>query len=357
VAPLRACLDRRSVVGRHALRYGIVTAVAVAIDKSFAVPFGYWIGLTVTVILKPYAGRTLTRAGQRLVGTIAGVAVGVVLLQLFALPLARVTVTAAACFATLAMLLVNYGVAIFFFSIGIVPLEGLTGAEAGWRLGMVRVFNTCVGGALALVGGYLLWPSFERRSLPMLISATLSSIAAYADRVLAASAGETPAPELVEAARRRAGLDNTNVQATFQRVLAEPGEDRARLEATQLALVTLQRLLVGLNALREMAPAVGPGRVEWTRFRGLVSRALTDLPAALESRSQPAAMPEIVSEALGISTRLAAGSDHHERLLGHEIDRIAWQVSNLRTAVTRLVAGSQSTSASRAPVTSSKRHA
>src|SRR5262249_49943341 len=34
VAPIRNCLDRRSVVGRHALRYGIVTAVAVAIEYA-----------------------------------------------------------------------------------------------------------------------------------------------------------------------------------------------------------------------------------------------------------------------------------------------------------------------------------
>jgi len=34
-APLRDCLDRSSVVGRHALRYGLVVAAGVAIDKGF----------------------------------------------------------------------------------------------------------------------------------------------------------------------------------------------------------------------------------------------------------------------------------------------------------------------------------
>jgi uncharacterized membrane protein YccC len=339
LAPLRSCLDRRSVVGRHALRYGLVTAVAVAIDKSFAVPFGYWIALTVTVVLKPYAGSTLTRAGQRLCGTIAGVAVGVVLLQLLTAPLARVAVTTAACFATLALLLVNYGMAIFFFSIGIVPLEGLTGAQTSSELGMVRVINTCVGGALALAGGYLLWPSFERHNLPAVISSALSSMSLYADRVLAVPAGEPSSPALVEAARRRAGLDHTTLQASFQRVVAEPGEDRARLEASLLLVVTLQRLLVSLNVLRQMGPAVEPGRPEWTRFRELVSRGLTDLTSALESRSRPAAMPEIPSEALGISSRLVARAAPHEGFLGQEIERVAWQVSALRAAVGRIVAG------------------
>jgi uncharacterized membrane protein YccC len=336
LTPLRNCLDRRSVVGRHALRYGLVTAAGVAIDKSLGVPFGYWIPLTVTVVLKPYAGSTFTRAGQRLCGTVSGVTVGVLLLHLLTAPLARIALTTTAFFATIAVLPLNYSLVVFFLSIGVVPFEGMLGSETSWDVGMLRVVNTCVGGALALAGGFLLWPSFERKSLPALISAAMSSIALYADRVLAVPAGASPSPALVEAARRQAGLDNTNLQASFQRVAVEPGESRDRLEASLLAMVTLQRLLVSLNALWRIGPDVAPGPLDWTRFRELVSRGLTALPSALESRSRPIPMSDLVGEARRISSRLVARAGRYDVFLAQEVERLAWQVSTLRTAVGRI---------------------
>lgn len=257
-----------------------------AIDKSLAAPFGYWIPLTVTVVLKPYAGSTLIRAGQRLAGAITGVAVGVPVLQLDAAPLAKGAVSAAAFFATIAVLPLNYGAAIFFLSVGIVPFEAMLGGETSWQIGLLRVAYTCAGGALA--GGYLLWPSFERRSGPTAITATLRSMALYAYCVLAVPAGDAPSPALVETAHRHAGLDTTNQQAAFQRVAAEPGENRERLEASLLAVVTLQRLLLSFNALRELGPAVEPGQPEWARFRALVPHGLADLPQrSSRDRSRP----------------------------------------------------------------------
>jgi len=338
LAPLRTVIRRQSVVGRHALRFGLVTAVAIGIDRSLAVPFGYWIPLTVTVVLKPYAGSTLTRAGQRLSSTIAGVSVGVLLLPLLTAAPARAVVAAAAFFASLAVLPRNYGVAIFFLSIGIVPIEAMLGGETGWEIGLLRIVNTCVGGALALAGGYLLWPSFERRSLPSLMSATLASMSSYAACVLGGAGGEASSPGVVEAAHRCAGLDNTNLQASFQRVVTEPGESRSRLQASLVVVVTLQRLLLSLNAVNQIGLAGPPARPEWMRVRDLVSRGLADLSTALESRSQPVAMPEIAREARALSASLMANGSSHDGLLARETERIAWQVSALREAIGRLAA-------------------
>lgn len=333
IAPLRATLDRDSVVGRHALRYGIVTAIAVAIDKSLGTPFAYWIPLTVTVVLKPYTGSTLTRAEQRLASTVGGATIGVLLLQVVAPPAVLIALVAAAFFASLAVLSRNYGVAILFLTIGVVPFESLLGGETSWRIGLLRIAYTCTGGALALAAGYLLWPSFERRSLPALMSATIASLAAYADRVLAVPAGDAAARDEIEPAHRRAGVDTTNLQASFQRVIAESGADRARLEATLLAVVTLQRLMVSINALRELGPAATPGGPEWGRLRALVARGLSDLPAAVESGRAPAAMPGLGDEGREIAEAIAARPGRYDELLAREVERISWQLSTLRAGV------------------------
>src|SRR5215470_17968146 len=185
-APVLACLDRRSVIGRHALRYGLVTAVAVAIDRWLDAPFSYWMPLTVTVVLKPFAGSTFTRGGQRIAGTLAGVTVGLLAVSVADGPLARIALAGGAFFATIAVLPLNYALVVFFLSAGIVPFEELLGGPTDTRVGMLRVLYTLAGGALALAGGYLVWPSFERKSLPALLSAALRSMARYADGALAA---------------------------------------------------------------------------------------------------------------------------------------------------------------------------
>jgi uncharacterized membrane protein YccC len=303
----------------------------VAIDTALAPPFGYWIPLTATVVLKPYAGSTLTRAGQRLAGTVAGVAAGVTLVQALGGPVAWAVVSAAAFCATIAVLPLNYALAIFFLSAGIVPFEGLLAGETRWQIGILRVLDTCIGGILALAGGYLLWPSFERRGLPAMLGAALASTAAYADRVLAGPAGDA-APADLEATHRRAGLDNTNLQASFQRVVAEPGADPDWLQATFVAVVALQRLLLSLNALRELGAAVEPA-VEWARFRDRVRRALADLPSALQAGARPLAT---ASHGAGIARERPGPAGRRDPLFALEADRLAWQIDVLWTAVGRI---------------------
>src|SRR5262245_49210322 len=335
-APVRACLDRRSVIGRHALRYGLVTAVAVAIDRWLDAPFSYWMPLTVTVVLKPFAGSTFTRGGQRIAGTLAGVTVGLLAVSVADGPLARIALAGGAFFATIAVLPLNYALVVFFLSAGIVPFEELLGGPTDTRVGMLRVLYTFAGGVLALAGGYLVWPSFERKSLPALLSAALRSMARYADGALAAAGGPPPAP--FKAAHRQAGLDNTNLQASFQRVAVEPGERPEDLEAALLAVVALQRLLVSLNGLSRLGPGAPEDSRAWARLRALVSRGLVDLPAAMGGGPAPAPLPELAAAAGAIAARLEARAARHDLPLAREAERIAWQVAALRTAVGRMAA-------------------
>jgi hypothetical protein len=69
-----------------------------------------------------------------------------------------------------------------------------------------------------------------------------------------------------------------------------------------------------------------------------VQHGFANLPATLGARSQPEAMPDLVSEAREISARLRARAGHYDRLLAREVERAAWQLSELRTAIGRIAA-------------------
>src|SRR5690606_3754606 len=52
-----------AVLVRYTLRVAVLLMIAVAIDKGFELPRGYWIALTALVVLQPDYGATRQKAG------------------------------------------------------------------------------------------------------------------------------------------------------------------------------------------------------------------------------------------------------------------------------------------------------
>ena len=96
-----------------------------------------------------------------------------------------------------------------------------------------------------------------------------------------------------------------------------------------VTLIALWRL--GADAARP------PG---WAPLHACASRGLGDLARALDSRTPPSPLPALWPEAHRVSSRLAARGGPHDALMAREVERLAWQVGALRTAVARLIAAS-----------------
>lgn len=98
-AVLGAAVEPDPVPAGDAWRHGVVAAVAVAVAAFLTVgrgiDHGYWLVLTLAVVLRPVGGDTVTRALDRSVGTVLGVAVAVVVV--IALPTPVALVIALAC--------------------------------------------------------------------------------------------------------------------------------------------------------------------------------------------------------------------------------------------------------------------
>lgn len=239
--PLHDCLNWQSIVSRHALRFALVTCAAVGVFWVFPPPFGYWVPLTVTVVLKPYAGVTVSRTVQRVVGTVSGVLIATALMPLLPGMAAQITTAAAAFFCLMLVLPFNYSLAIFFLSLGVVPFEHAMMPGLALDVGLLRVVATAIGGTLGLIGGHLLWPSFERHELPALLQRSLRSAAAYAAAALSSTA-------LAEK-RRTAGLDTTNFHMSAQRALSEFGLPAHDRDNVAVAAASLQQLMLAINTL------------------------------------------------------------------------------------------------------------
>ena len=224
---------------RHALRLGLTTAIAVLLAYSLHLLRGYWVPLSVLVILKPNFGGTFQRAVQRIGGTILGGVVAIALTSLIQNAWILLLFLALLVFVAFAVKPLNYGVFVIVVTPLILVLVHIT-HTGDWRLSIWRILNTLIGGGLALVGGYLLFPSWERCRLPAQLAKTIRADLAYFQRVITAYDTVAENPRTINAARRQTELQNANTAAAIQRLLSEPSHLRGEVEPV-MAMVLYTR--------------------------------------------------------------------------------------------------------------------
>lgn len=320
----RSVLSPDSLIVRFALRVAVVTTIAVALTEILELKRGYWVTITVIVILQPYAGVTVTRAVQRVLGTVLGGLLAAGLGAYFHDPraiLVMATVFVACC---VALLPLNYAA----FSVFLTPTFVLLAeASAGdWHLAGTRVINTLLGGALALGGARFLWPSPERTRFPTYAAAALKANGAYLDCVISlyddtgAAAGER-----MRGMRRAIGLATVNAEESLQRAVAEAHGDTRALAPALTTLAYTRRFTASVAALAiSRHSATHPMTAALEPFRTEVVSALEDLSNALLEGRPLRPLPSF--EAVpGVSPVIAA-----------RVERLSRQVTTLHDAVARL---------------------
>jgi hypothetical protein len=245
-----AASDPRSPAFRHAVRLAVLLPAAEALSHALPWQRGYWVAMTALLVLKPDYAATTQRGIARIVGTGIGVLAagglveavhpdGAVLTVLVVLA----TWAAYACFAASYAL---YSVAIT--ALVVVLLTPIGGSSLSTVAD--RGLDTLVGGGLALAG-YLIWPTWEGRSLPAAVDALLDALATYADAVLGryvdpANAENADAGRAAMAARRA----RIAATASLARASAEPARTGADVADASSRLAAARRIVIALHALR-----------------------------------------------------------------------------------------------------------
>ncbi len=329
---LAAVVNPESVVLHHALRLAIVTSAAVLLTRLLHLNHDYWVTLTAVVILQPYSGATRQKALQRVVGTVLG---GVVAAGLSALFQSFVAVAVlVAIFTTLcvALLPLNYGAYAVFGTPAFVLLA--ESSVGDWHLAGLRIINTLIGGALALFGARVLWPSQERNRTPEYAADALRANRDFL-RVAVGLATQAPGPMPTQLrdARRRLALAASNAEESFQRLTGEHGGPPDRLEPIMAFLVYTRRFASSTAALALASTASGataPAALE--SFATEANRILDDLADAVAAGRSPAPFPSI-----GVVAMPDVGVAVAVRI---RVNRLARQLRMLHDAIDRWMSDS-----------------
>jgi Fusaric acid resistance protein-like len=295
-----AHVDRHSVWLHNSLRGAAGLGLAVLVADLSTVQHGFWVVFGTLAVLRSNAlttGQNLVRA---LAGTSVGFIVGGILVYLVGTntTVLWVLLPIAVLIAGLAPSTVSFAAGQAAFTLTLLILFNLIVPE-GWRIGLVRVEDVAIGGAVSLVVGLLFWP----RGAAALLGRALADAYTASARYLAgavdygvcrcdASGGppSSPAAEALAAAGAARRLDDA-----FRGYLAERG-------AKRLELSEVTSLVNGVAGIRLAADSVLD---LWTR---------DSVPPAGE---RSAARRELMAEADGVTAwydQLAAGLTGREEV-------------------------------------------
>ncbi|HOZ87838.1 MAG TPA: FUSC family protein, partial [Bacteroidia bacterium] len=224
---LKALLEINTDQVNYAFRVAIGLTLGVFIFKFFDINHGYWIPLTMMIVIQPYYGATLKKGLERIVGTVAGIVLGGLIMLL---PLPRetiITILVVDSFCVAYFLRNNYKVGVFFVTIMMVLLLQIS-QQGSWQLIGWRILSTLIGALLAVLAGYTFWPVWEKGRFPLLLKNALLRNKKYALQVTNYFRGSLPTGESWHHHRRFAEGANNEVFVSVQRMLEEP--ERARQE-------------------------------------------------------------------------------------------------------------------------------
>jgi uncharacterized membrane protein YccC len=242
MGPLRANLDWKSPALRHALRTAVTAAFPLAFTMFWFTPYDHWLTITVVATMQPYFSLTYTRAIERIVGT----ALGGVIAAAVGLACTSPIAIAAAMFVLSILAFAIRAVSLGLFMMALTPLIVLlveTGAPATgeWLIAFARAAFTAIGGLVAVVANFLLWPSWEPDLVLPEVKNAIGAHATYAEAVFSTLLGKADVTHL-DQARRAAGLASNGLEALITRALLEPGKQQhAALEAAMAIDAALRR--------------------------------------------------------------------------------------------------------------------
>lgn len=331
LAAVTANLRPGSPVFRHALRTALTAGVAYALARSISwMPHPQWMILTIVAVMQGSLAQTLLRRNARVLGTLVGCGVVVLLMMMNSSALFL-----SACF------LVASGVAHAFFGVRysvtagaaavMAVLQAHLAAQTGEFSAFERFADTLAGALLGWAATYLL-PTWERKALPAVLRRAMDALRAYAAEATTLRDDVAGLPRFC---RQRAYDAIRALAAIRSRSLSEPEDVRVPVPQltswlaaaySEMAHLSNIRLALTLHA-REcdrsaLAAAMGEAGQAIDTALAVAAAVPQSPPApapalALDSEAALATIPHLVSRihrALGDAVRLANHSAQIEAL-------------------------------------------
>jgi uncharacterized membrane protein YccC len=214
-------LNLKSENFRHALRVSGLMLLGYIIAQSFHFLHSNWILLTIMVIMKPSYSLTKERNFDRLIGTISGAFIGMMILEFVTDNRWLFGILLVCMLGTYSFQRKTYLVSVVFMTPFILILFDFLGMGSR-ALFIERVYDTLIGGGLAFIGSYILLPNWEHEKLKKTLIEMLEANLAYYHQVSQMYFGEQYNRVPYKIIRKEVFVRSANLASGFQRMFSEP---------------------------------------------------------------------------------------------------------------------------------------
>lgn len=160
---LTKAIESHSPLLIHSLRISTATSLSVFLYKYFELDHGYWLALTTLIVLKPELMQTQARAIDRMIGSILG-GFAALILALFVSHIVVIDLCIIIlCYLAYSQQKHSYKLFVFYLTPFIVLM--IDSIEPGnWKMALIRIANTLIGGAIGVAAAYSIRSRKERSS-------------------------------------------------------------------------------------------------------------------------------------------------------------------------------------------------
>ena len=225
-----------SAAFKHALRVCLVCLTGFVITKSDGllellndftgkrIVFGhhsYWVLLTIIVILKPGFSLSKQRNIERVIGTLIGGLLGVLVLTFVHNKTLEVVLLMFFMIGAYSFLRVHYITSVILMTPYVLILFRFLGV-GHLDVAEERIIDTILGAVLSFIASYLLFPSWESQQLQVSMNKVLDANIKYLITIAQNLVGKTVTVTDYKLARKDVFVNSANLSAAFERMTSEP---------------------------------------------------------------------------------------------------------------------------------------
>ena len=314
-------LTLRSDIFRYSLVLSTMLAIATFIYTFFQIPHGYWMALTIAIVLKPDFQTARQRALQRIGGTVAGGIIAIVAASLIQNRNIIFLLIIVLVFLALVNRSRNYGIYALFWTPAVVFMVNFQDI-GNWLVALMRIANTVAGGAIASIYIFFFLPQLGKAQLLDKIAKALSANRNYVQAILDMYSGKIAPPTNIELIHQQANRACIDASVALKGISNEPLSKVDNFKRFEGLVEYNQQLCNILTALSLENPQLAEGE------------ALPSIQVFIRQCSEILQSTEI---AVRSGQQSYSASTFEKSLLAVEVDLSSFVVANINQLAQHLV--------------------
>ncbi len=218
---LRENITLKSNQFKHALRVTIGLLTGYVVSLFFPLGHGYWILMTIAIILKPGYSISRTRNKQRLLGTITGVITGFAFLYFIKNNTLEFLIMICAMVIAYSLLKLNYYISCVCITVYVLISFHFLNNSNFTVIVEDRLIDTAIACVIAFIISLIVFPVWEYQQTKFLMETILKANKKYFNTIASLLKTTAKQEDLYKTARKEAFVALANLSDNFQRILSE----------------------------------------------------------------------------------------------------------------------------------------